>query len=1169
MSKILSLRNFFKYGIVYLLPLLLITGGLSFMIYHQNIRSFMSLMSNNEKQILDFQEELIGGNLKNIQEDINYLANMHITRRYVQSGFNPKIDLPTIYASFLNRKKIYSSVRIIDSGGLERFRMDYDNKISTRISKENLQSKGHRYYFNEIMNLKPGEIYFSRLDFNYEHGKLQYPLEPVLRLARLLVNGSGTKTAFIILNYRGKALLNLMDRTSKFSFGKIFIRNNQGLLVPLNLLMAKEDKTAITNFLKTDRGKLLLQSNRGQLNIDSGSLMHKKIKIADIPINSEWDLISFVDRSSINKQTFASSVRGLIVFMVLALLSVATSFLMARNKVNRIKSNAVIQERARIFDYNPAPVLKVSKNGEILSSNVAAKAILGLTSAPPSIQSVFNRLDKRIFNQIDSNDIFTFEYRIKEKTYYMATIKEKSSGQIFFYGTDITENSRIREELKNFQIAVKQSANVIVFTDLEGRILFVNDAFKTVTGYSSEEVLGKKPSVLNSGYHSNSFYENLWNTIDSGKVWTGEFYNKRKDGSFFWEKSTISPVLDGEGKPRFFIAVKEDITEKKEIESELKTQTQNAETARINAEQARAEAESANILKSSFLANMSHEIRTPMNAILGFTRLLLDKEIHKNDREMLEIIMNSGTSLLSLINDILDFSKIEANEIEISTVKINIPNFFESIKGMFTIQTKQKSLDFNIELSNYLPKIVFGDENRLRQILINIIGNAIKFTDKGSIEVTVDWISDNLNISITDTGIGIADNKLEEIFSPFKQTDSSIDRKYEGTGLGLAISLRLTKLMGGELTVESKISEGSTFTVILPLKPCLDSVGFSDKDNSTKTNNSRRIVEGWLQKVKNDKTLTSILKDAVSSLPRHFNRLENVILSNNFEEIQAISHELMGSTGNLGMKEIYDLLKELNSGIKNKNINKNQIRKIFRNAREIIDGIPKEYLEEFAAELLPVEVEGDKIDINILTADDSSANRLLIKAMLSSIFVESDFAEDGIEVLEKLKNKKYDILLLDIQMPKMNGIETIKKIRENEEYNDMYVFAVTANAMKGDAQKYLDIGCNDYISKPIQKDLFLKKIEHQIQITKLVSNQLELSPDSDEIDIIISSLEQEIKIFNPGRVIEIAAKLSKYSANKSINIIIGKLTDSAESFNSHGLNSIITMLKELKSNAKE
>ena len=1163
--KTLRINNFLKYYIAYILPLVLVSGVLSYTVYKQDTNTFLSVLRHKEKHVLEFQEKLIIEHLKYLKDDIEYLANLQRSRQYIDSGFNPEIDLINIYRSFLERRKVYLNVRIIDSVGFERFRMDYDGTTATKISDKDLQSKGDRYYFNEIMNLEPEDIYFSRLDLNYEGGKLQLPYEPVLRIARLFPNDKGNKRAFIILNYRGNDILDLLEKNSSYSFGETFLQNNEGQIISKDASMSME-QIKVMDFLETDEGEFFIQSGEGQVNINSGFLTHKRVRIGEASTFTEWDLISFVDRSRIKAETQDASRRGFIIFIILSLVSLTVSFFAVKNKTNRIKANLVIEERARIFDLNPAPVIKTSTSGEILSSNIAAKTILGLTTTPPSIYNVFNKLSRQEINNINSDNINNFEYQIGQKTYYFTSIRELSSGQVFFYGTDITENSKIREELTNFQIAVKQSANVIVFTDLEGRILFANDAFETVTGYSSKEVIGQKPTVLNSGYHSDSFYKELWDTINSGKVWAGEFYNKRKDGSYFWENATISPVLDNESNPRFFIAVKEDITEKKEIEAELKTQTQYAESARISAEKALIEAESANLLKSTFLANMSHEIRTPMNAILGFTRLLLEKEMLDEDKEMLEIIMNSGESLLSLINDILDFSKIEANEIDLSSVKVNLPFFFESIEDLFHIQVKQKNLEFELSLSENLPEIVFGDENRIRQVLINIIGNAIKFTDTGSIKVTVNWNEDALNIRVSDTGTGIAGEKLQEIFSPFKQSDSSMDRKYEGTGLGLAISIKLTELMGGSIKVESREGAGSEFTIIIPMEECNDTEGLSHGDQlkSSEYHNSKIIVNGWLEKVLDDEILTAIVRDAIVSLPRQIKRLEQEIVNEDIEKLQAVSHELMGSTGNLGMTEVYELLKEINAGLKMNNTDITRIKNIYGQLEKLIEGIPPEYRVEQASELLPIE--GDTIDINILTADDSAVNRKLIDAMLSSIYVNSDFANNGIEVLEKLDTKKYDILLLDIQMPKMDGMETIKRIRENDQYNDLHVIAVTANAMRGDAQKYLDSGCNDYISKPIEKDIFLKKIEYQIQkISKsaIINNT---KPEDAEFENIITLLEKEEKIFNPGRVKKIVSELEAYSSNTQINLLIKKLIEAANSFDSKGLNGIIRKLREIKEN---
>ncbi|MCK5196956.1 MAG: PAS domain S-box protein, partial [Spirochaetales bacterium] len=446
---------------------------------------------------------------KSLEEDIIHLGCHFRSLEYVNSGFDPQFDLSLIYGSFLKRRNIYSSVRIIDSEGFERYRMNYDGTAVTIISDKDLQTKGNCCYFNEIMNLESEDIYFSQMDFNYEAGKLQLPYEPVLRIARLFPDYKGNKRAFIVLNYRGQDILDLLEKNSTYSFGEIFLRNDEGRIISVDQSRSVE-QTKVIDFLETDKGKQLVREGEGQLNIHSGYLTHKWVRIGETDTSLEWNLISFVDISRIKEQTKDASRRGIIVLMILSLVSLTISFFAVKNKTNRIKANLLIEERARIFDLNPAPVIKTSKGGEILSSNIAAKTILGLTATPPSIYNVFNKLSKQEINNINSDNINNFEYQIGQKTYYFTSIREVSSGQVFFYGTDITENFKIREELKNFQIAVKQSANVIVFTDLEGRILFANDAFEKITGYSRNEVLGQKPTVLNSGYHSDSFYKELW-----------------------------------------------------------------------------------------------------------------------------------------------------------------------------------------------------------------------------------------------------------------------------------------------------------------------------------------------------------------------------------------------------------------------------------------------------------------------------------------------------------------------------------------------------------------------------------------------------------------------------------------------------------------------------------
>ncbi len=1161
MLKRLHNNQFLRIYLRYITPLILLTALVSFIIYKQDIRTFHAVMENNEKQILYFQEMLIKEHLLTLKEDISYLVNFQLTKAYVESDFSKEISLFTVFKSFLERKKVYSSLRIIDKDGNERLRMNYADNLAIMVKEKDLQSKSNRYYFNEIMNMNPEDIYYSPLDFNYEDGVIQYPYKPVIRVAKLFPQNNGRNTAFIILNYMGNDVLKLIDESSFYSFGRLFLQNKNGLIISLDEKLSG-DKIIISDFLKTSDGINFLNASSNQKDIRSGFISHKKINISDNDMNTPWNLISFVNAAEINFHTRDEFKRLIFIFLLLSTGSAILSYFATKNKLIRNNANQLIEERARIFDLNPAPVLKVSESGEILSSNSAAKSILGLSASSSSIYNIFNNLSREKLDIVKSNNFNNFEYLIGGKIYYFTSIKENQSKKLFFYGTDISENFKIREELKNFKTAVQQSANVIVFTDLEGRILFANDAFETVTGYSNDEVINKKPTVLQSGYHDNNFYKELWDTITDGRVWAGEFYNKRKDGSFFWEKSTISPVLSKEGEPKFFIAVKEDITEKKLIEIELKTQTQYAEAARINAEKAKNEAESANLLKSSFLANMSHEIRTPMNAILGFTRLLLENKQDEKDREKLNIILTSGENLLSLINDILDFSKIEANQVELHSVKINLSLLFAGIEDLFEIQIKSKSLKYKTIFAQNVPDIVFGDENRIRQILINIIGNAIKFTDDGEILVNVEWTGLSLVTSITDSGIGIEEEKLEDIFSPFKQSDSAMDRKYEGTGLGLAISRKMTELMGGTVLVESTPGHGSTFTIIIPLENSKKEQLISGKDKLeiSEDFSSKSMVENWLKKTNDDKVLHSIVKDAIVSLPRQLGRLERVIRSKDLDELLAVSHELMGSTGNMGMTEVFEILKEINTLAQKNKPDFFEIEKYFNTLEKLVSNIPEEYMQEFASELLPIN--GDSIDVNVLTADDSPINRQLIGAMLSSIFIRSDFAEDGVETLIKLSKKKYDILLLDIQMPKLDGLETIKKIRSDKRYEDLHVIAVTANAMQGDAQKYLDHGCNDYISKPISKDIFIKKIEHQIQ--KIATKQV-IFPEKGKHDFsdIIGLLEKEVKLFNPGRVKNIAEQLEIYSTDEKIKNIIKKLNNSALLFDSKGLTSIIQNLREL------
>lgn len=501
------------------------------------------------------------------------------------------------------------------------------------------------------------------------------------------------------------------------------------------------------------------------------------------------------------------------------------------------------------------------------------------------------------------------------------------------------KESIFQEDIDILSIALEQSANVVVITDPEGNIKYVNQAFSKITGYKIADVLGKNPRILKSGYQPPEFYKKMWETISSGKKWQGEFQNKKKNGEIYWENATITPVKDKEGKIIRYIAIKENITDRKKAEDELKISEEKyrslianipgiiyrclydkartvvfisnaledmtgfkpeefinnkkhslfsiiypddrsrvAETAIFGIDnfqqysieyrivtkkgtvkwvsetgrpvydsdgniawldavifditervqvldelkKAKHLAEEANKAKSEFLANISHEIRTPMNSVLGFTELLENSIIQNPEKQYLEAIKSSGKNLLTLINDLLDLSKIEAGKLTLNFDFVDLRKLLDEIKQIFELKIHQKRLTYIETIDPNFPAFIYTDESRMRQIMINLVGNAVKFTSTGYIKVKVDYEkgshSDliNLKISVEDTGIGIPKDAHQIIFESFRQHSRLDARKYEGTGLGLSITKKLTEALNGNIFVDSELGKGSNFMVFFP-----------------------------------------------------------------------------------------------------------------------------------------------------------------------------------------------------------------------------------------------------------------------------------------------------------------------------------------------------------------
>ncbi|WP_299459647.1 PAS domain-containing protein [uncultured Microscilla sp.] len=362
--------------------------------------------------------------------------------------------------------------------------------------------------------------------------------------------------------------------------------------------------------------------------------------------------------------------------------------------------------------------------------------------------------------------------------------------------------SQLINELQHQQFAIDQAA-LITITDRNGYITHANEAFCRVSKYEEHELLGQKHSLVNSGYHPRSFFKDMWGTVRKGMLWRGEIHNRAKDGTFYWVDVTIVPFLykDEGHDPYKYLFIRFDITERKNAEKQLIV--------------AKDKAEEANRLKSNFLANMSHEIRTPLNGILGVVQLI---EMESDNETMLHyahLIGQSGQRLLNTINGILDLSRIEANRAEVSWEQINIIELVSALVQSLEVLANSRNIYLNMEF-NLAQKQVLIDPYLLEQVLNNLLGNAIKFTERGGVTLRLNDENNCLMIEVIDTGIGIEEHFLKEIFEPFKQESTGIERRFQGSGLGLAIAKKIVELMGGDIKVRSKKNLGSCFTVIFP-----------------------------------------------------------------------------------------------------------------------------------------------------------------------------------------------------------------------------------------------------------------------------------------------------------------------------------------------------------------
>jgi PAS domain S-box-containing protein len=743
-----------------------------------------------------------------------------------------------------------------------------------------------------------------------------------------------------------------------------------------------------------------------------------------------------------------------------------------------------------LVEINPTAVVTVDREGVVTSWNLAAEELFGYSRD----EGIGRNLDDLVVGDDLRSQAVSYEEALRAGRFHAVTRRARRDGTLadvelivvpVIEGSDATgylviyhDISELQRQKQFYESLLEVSPTAIVTIDPDHKVTSWNPAAEKLFGYNREEAIGQDIDALvanSDAVHHEAVQLNL-QTREAGQVRLTT-RRTRKDGSLVDVDVRAVPIRVGDEMVGLY-AIYHDISE---------------------LQRAREQAEAATQAKSSFLAMMSHEIRTPMNAVIGMTGLLVDTELTPVQRSYAEVIRRSGDALMAIIDDILDFSKIEAGRLDLERRPFDLRGCVESALELVAASASGKGLDLAYLFDEGMPSAIVGDATRLRQILINLLNNAIKFTDTGEVVLSVDGKAlesgeeavgrrHRLHFAVRDTGIGIPTDRLSRLFESFSQVDASTTRRYGGTGLGLAISKRLSELMGGTIWVESQVGKGSTFHFTIQAEQApgaapADQHGPPPQlrgrrvlivdDNATNRRILVRQAESWGMLARDTASPAQALEWIrrgdpfdLAILDMQMPEMDGVVLAEEigrYRDVRALPLLLLTSPGpREEVRGSVEFAASLTKPIKPS--------QLYDTLMSVLGATPAG-VQAAASPEGPVERLAEGLPLRILVAEDNLVNQQLALLVLQKLGYRADVTANGLEALQALEREPYDVVLMDVQMPTMDGLEATRRIHQRwPEGRRPHVIAATASAMQEEREACLAAGMDDYLSKPIRVD---------------------------------------------------------------------------------------------------